>query len=120
MREGTLVDATIINAPSSTKNTSKQRDPEMHQTQKGNQWYFGMKAHIGMDSQSGLVHTVTGTAANVSDISQTHTLLHGKEKAVYADAGYLGVDTFEIRFPLASTVTSPLGRDCLTMLLLRS
>ena len=95
MREGTIVDATILNAPSSTKNKSHERDPELHQTKKGNQWYFGMKAHIGMDSQSGLVHTVTGTAANVSDISQTHALLHGEENEVYADAGYLGVDKRE-------------------------
>ena len=95
MREGTIVDATILNAPSSTKNKNHERDPQMHQTKKGNQWYFGMKAHIGMDSQSGLVHTVTGTAANVSDIRQTHALLHGKEKRVYADAGYLGVDKRE-------------------------
>jgi len=92
MREGTLVDATIIAAPSSTKNKSGERDPEMHQTRKGNQWFFGMKAHIGADAASGLVHSVTGTAANVSDISQTHELLHGQEKVVHADAGYLGVE----------------------------
>lgn len=92
MREGTLVDATIIAAPSSTKNQSGQRDPEMHQVKKGNQWHFGMKAHIGADAQSGLVHTVVGTAANVSDISQTHALLHGQESVVHADAGYLGVE----------------------------
>ena len=92
MREGTMVDATIIAAPCSTKNARKERDPEMHQTKKGNQWYFGMKAHIGVDAQSGLVHSVTGTAANVADIAQTHALLHGQEKAGYADAGYLGVE----------------------------
>lgn len=92
MREGTIVDATIIAAPSSTKNARKERDPEMHQTKKGNQWHFGMKAHIGADAQSGLVHSVTGTAANVADIAQTHALLHGEEKEVYADAGYLGVE----------------------------
>lgn len=92
MREGTLVDATIIAAPSSTKNKSGERDPEMHQTKKGNQWHFGMKAHIGADAASGLVHSVTGTAANVSDISQAHELLHGQEKVVHADAGYLGVE----------------------------
>jgi IS5 family transposase len=91
MRAGTLVDATIIAAPSSTKNRSGTRDPDMHQTKKGNQWHFGMKAHIGADAESGLVHTVVGTAANVSDISQTHELLHGEEKTVHADAGYLGV-----------------------------
>ena len=92
MREGTLVDATIIAAPSSTKNKSGERDPEMHQTKKGNQWHFGMKAHIGADAASGLVHSVTGTAANVSDISQTHELLHGEENVVHADAGYIGVE----------------------------
>ena len=92
MREGTLVDATIIAAPSSTKNQQGKRDPDMHQAKKGNQWYFGMKAHIGADASSGLVHTVVGTAANVSDISQMHELLHGQEKAVHADAGYIGVE----------------------------
>jgi IS5 family transposase len=95
MREGTIVDATIIAAPSSTKNAAKERDPEMHQTKKGNQWHFGMKAHIGADAQSGLVHTVTGTAANVADIAQTHALLHGEEKNVHADAGYQGVEKRE-------------------------
>ena len=95
MKEGTIVDATIIAAPSSTKNLARERDPEMHQTKKGNQWYFGMKAHLGVDAHSGLVHTVTGTAANVADIAQTHALLHGEEKEVYADAGYLGVEKRE-------------------------
>jgi IS5 family transposase len=95
MKEGTIVDATIIAAPSSTKNARKERDPQMHQTKKGNQWYFGMKAHIGVDAPSGLVHRVTGTAANVADIAQTHALLHGEEKAAYADAGYLGVEKRE-------------------------
>ena len=95
MSQGTLVDATLIAAPSSTKNKERERDPEMHQTKKGNQWYFGMKAHIGADKDSGLVHTVTGTAANVSDISQTPNLLHGEESAVWADAGYVGVDKRE-------------------------
>ena len=95
MREGTIVDATIIAAPSSTKNERKERDPEMHQVKKGNEWHFGMKAHIGVDAQSGLVHTVTGTAANVADISQAHALLHGQEKKVHADAGYLGVEKRE-------------------------
>ncbi len=95
MREGTIVDATIIAAPSSTKNASEARDPEMHQTKKGNQWHFGMKAHIGADAQSGLVHSLSGTAANVADIAQTHELLHGKEKEAYADAGYLGVEKRE-------------------------
>jgi transposase, IS5 family len=92
MREGTLVDATIIAAPSSTKSREGKRDPAMHQTKKGNQWYFGMKAHIGADAASGLVHSVEGTAANESEISQTHKLLHGEEKIVHADAGYTGVE----------------------------
>jgi IS5 family transposase len=95
MKEGTIVDATIIAAPSSTKNARQERDPEMHQTKKGNQWHFGMKAHIGVDAQSGLVHTLSGTAANVADIAQTHALLHGQEKEVYADAGYFGVEKRE-------------------------
>lgn len=92
MKEGTIVDATIIAAPSSTKNKENQRDPEMHQTKKGNQWYFGMKAHIGVDSKSGMVHTVEATAANEHDITLTSKLLHGAEKIVYADAGYTGVN----------------------------
>jgi IS5 family transposase len=92
MRQGTIVDATIIAAPPSTKNKQKARDPEMHQTKKGNQWHFGMKAHIGVDVASGLVHTVTGTAANEADITQTAALLHGQEEAVFGDAGYTGAD----------------------------
>jgi transposase, IS5 family len=92
MKEGSIVDATIIAAPSSTKNLQKQRDPEMHQTKKGNEWYFGMKAHIGVDAHSGLVHTVIGTAANVSDLHEAAAALHGEEVAVYVDAGYTGVE----------------------------
>ncbi len=92
LREGTLVDATLIAAPPSTKNKERQRDPEMHQTKKGNQWYFGMKAHIGADRDSKLVHTVVVTAANVADITQTAELLHGQEQQVHADAGYTGVE----------------------------
>jgi IS5 family transposase len=92
LREGTLVDATLIAAPSSTKNEEQQRDPEMHQTKKGNQWYFGMKAHIGADRDSKLVHTVVVTAANVADITKTAELLHGEEQQVHADAGYAGVE----------------------------
>ena len=92
LRQGTMVDATIIHAPSSTKNSSGTRDPEMHQTKKGNQWFFGLKAHIGVDRDSGLVHTVVTTAANVSDVTQMRALLHGKEKTVFADAGYTGAD----------------------------
>ena len=92
MRQGTIVDATIIAAPSSTKNKQKSRDPEMHQTKKGNQWHFGMKAHIGVDVASGLVHTVKGTAANQADINEVAGLLHGQEEAVFGDAGYAGAD----------------------------
>lgn len=91
LRQGTIVDATIIHAPSSTKNRERKRDPEMHQTKKGNEWFFGMKAHIGADVESGLVHTVT-TPANVSDVTETDKLLHGEERTVYADAGYRGAD----------------------------
>jgi IS5 family transposase len=92
LNKGTLTDATILAAPSSTKNQAKARDPEMHQTRKGKQWYFGMKAHIGADADSGLVHTVVGTAANVSDVSQTEHLLHGEEQMVFANPGYIGAD----------------------------
>ena len=92
LKTGTVVDATIIAAPSSTKNKSGERDPEMHQTKKGKQWHFGMKAHIGVDAESGLVHTVIGTAANVNDVTQAGALLHGQETAAFGDAGYRGVD----------------------------
>jgi IS5 family transposase len=92
MREGTMVDATIIDAPSSTKNADNARDPEMHQSKKGNQWYFGMKAHIGADIQSGLVHSLQTTAANAADVTQTEHLLHGQEKSLWADAGYVSAD----------------------------
>lgn len=92
LREGTIVDATIIAAPSSTKNQKGERDPEMHQTKKGNQWHFGMKAHIGVDTSSGLVHSVEGTSANVADVTETASLLHGDEKHVFGDAGYLGAE----------------------------
>ncbi len=95
MSKGTLVDATLIAAPSSTKNQAHARDPEMHQTKKGNQWHFGLKGHIGVDRESGLVHTVVTTSANVSDISQTAALLHGQEEDVWLDAGYVGVDKRE-------------------------
>ena len=90
LKTGTVVDATLIAAPSSTKNSTGERDPEMHQTKKGNQWHFGMKAHIGVDAESGLVHTATTTAANAHDITQAHALLHGQEEVVFADAGYRG------------------------------
>lgn len=92
LRRGTIVDATIIAAAPSTKNKDKARDPEMHQTKKGNQWYFGMKAHIGVDGDSGLVHTVATTAANASDVSQVEHLLHGEETTVHGDAGYIGAE----------------------------
>lgn len=95
LKRGTIVDATIIAAPSSTKNASGERDPEMHQTKKGNQWHFGMKAHIGVDAESGLVHTVVGTAANAADVTQTAEVLHGEETTVYLDAGYTGVEKRE-------------------------
>jgi len=94
VRKGTIIDATIIEAPSSTKNAAGARDPEMHQTKKGNQWHFGMKAHLGVD-MSGLVHTVVGTAANVHDVTQAHALLHGEEELVLGDAGYRGVQDRE-------------------------
>ena len=95
LKEGTAIDATLIAAPSSTKNSTGTRDPEMHQTKKGNQWHFGMKAHIGVDADSGLVHTVVGTAANVNDVTQAHRLVLGSESEVFADAGYQGVDKRE-------------------------
>ncbi len=91
LRTGTVVDATLIAAPSSTKNADGERDPEMKSTQKGNNWYFGMKAHIGVDTTSGLVHTVVGTAANVNDLNVAGQLLHGEEQAAFGDAGYQGV-----------------------------
>ena len=90
LKRGSIVDATIIAAPSSTKNADGERDPEMHQTKKGEQWYFGMKAHIGVDADSGLVHTVTTTPANEADVEQVADLLHGKEQHVWADSGYRG------------------------------
>jgi IS5 family transposase len=91
MRAGTIVDATIIAAPSSTKNASGERDPEMHQAKKGNQWHHGMKAHIGVDAESGLVHSLVSTAANVNDVTQAGALLHGEETDAFGDAGYRGV-----------------------------
>ena len=92
LREGTMVDATLIAAPPSTKNKDHARDPEMHQTKKGNEWHFGMKAHIGADADSGLVHSLHTTAANESDVAHTHEVLHGEEAMVFLDAGYAGVD----------------------------
>ena len=90
VKEGSSIDATIIDAPSSTKNKLKQRDPDMHRTKKGNQWHFGMKAHIGIDVKSGLTHTFTITSANEHDLNQAHKLLHGKEKYVFAGSEYRG------------------------------
>lgn len=92
MRGGSIVDATIIAAPSSTKNAEGKRDPEMHQTKKGNQWHFGMKAHIGVDAGTGYTHTVSATAANVHDLDQASHLVRVDDEVVYADAGYQGVD----------------------------
>ena len=90
LKNGTVVDATLIAAPSSTKNKEGECDPEMHQVKKGKQWHFGMKAHIGVDTDSVLVHTVIGKATNVNDFTQDHTLLHGEKQVVFADAGYQG------------------------------
>ena len=92
MRGGTIVDATIIQAPSSTKNASGERDEEMHQTKKGNQWYFGMKAHIGVDAGSGYTHTVTVTPANAQDITQASELIREDDETVYGDAGFIGIE----------------------------
>jgi IS5 family transposase len=103
LREGTIVDATLIAAPPSTKNKSGERDAEMHQTKKGNQWHFGMKAHIGVDAQSGLVHTLVGTAANVHDVTQAQALLHGEETDAFGDAGYQGVERREENLELPVT-----------------
>jgi IS5 family transposase len=92
MKQGTIIDATLIAAPSSTKNEKGERDPEMHQTKKGNQWYFGMKVHIGVDKDTGLIHSVETTAASVHDLTPAVELLHGEETVVYADAGYQGIE----------------------------
>lgn len=95
MHGGTIVDATIIEAPSSTKNASKKRDEEMHSTKKGNNWHFGMKVHTGVDAGTGYVHTVTATSANVADIAETHNLVRKDDNVVYGDSGYLGVEKRE-------------------------
>ena len=91
LREGTIVDASIIEASSSTKNGADQRDAQMRQTKKGNEWRFGMKVHIGVDSETGVVHSMSTTSANVHDVTEAHRLLHGREKRVWGDAGYQGV-----------------------------
>jgi len=104
---GTIVDATIISAPSSTKNSRGERDPEMHQTRKGNQWYFGAKAHIGVDSKEGIVHSVCTSAASVSDVHMLPDLLHGEEKKVWGDAGYQGqAESIHAAAPDAQEMTS--------------
>lgn len=95
MHGGTIVDATIIAAPNSTKNKEGKRDPEMHQTKKGNQWYHGMKVHSGVDAGSGYVHTITGTAANVHDIEETAKLIREDDDVVYGDSGYNGAEKRE-------------------------
>jgi transposase, IS5 family len=103
---GTIVDATIIHAPSSTKNAKKARDPEMHQTKKGNQWYFGMKAHVGVDSKSKIIHAVVATAANVADSQVMDDLLHGDETRVWGDQAYRGqTDVIREHAPYAQDFT---------------
>jgi len=107
---GTIVDATILNAPSSTKNRDKKRDPEMHQTKKGNQWYFGMKAHIGVDSRSKLIHSVAATAANVHDSHLLPDLLHGAETRVWGDSAYTSQrETIRKHAPRAKDFTNRKG-----------
>jgi IS5 family transposase len=96
MKEGTMVDVTIIKAPPSTRNAAKSRYPKIHQAKTNNEWYFGIKAHIGVDADSGLVHSVVGTAANVKDVSQSYALLRGHEEEVFGDAGYFGVDKHDL------------------------
>ena len=93
LKRGTIVDSTLIAAPSSTKNAEKKRDPEARSVKKGNQWHFGYKAHIGVDKDTGLVHTIKATSANEHDVTVTSQLLHGDEKEVYADSGYIGAET---------------------------
>ena len=110
LKRGSIVDATIIAAPSSTKNAAGERDPEMHQTKKGNQWHFGMKAHIGVDADSGLVHTVTTTPANEPDVEQVDELLHGKEEVVHADAGYTGAQNHVRRKGVRFEIAAKRGR----------
>ena len=110
LKRGSIVDATIIAAPSSTKNADGERDPDMHQTRKGNQWFFGMKAHIGVDADSGLVHTVVTTAANTADVEIADELLHGKEVVVHADSGYTGADKRVVRKRLQWEIAAKRGR----------
>ena len=108
---GTIVDATLIAAPSSTKNKNKARDPEMHQTKKGNQWYFGMKGHIGVDSKSGLIHSAAVTPANVHDSQVLEHLLHGKETRLWGDSAYAGQgEKIKSKAPQAQDFTNEKGR----------
>jgi len=108
---GTIVDATIINAPSSTKNASGERDPEMHQTKKGNQWYFGMKAHVGVDKKHKLIHSVAASAANVHDSNLLPELLHGRETHIWGDSAYAGqTEMIEALAPAAKDLTQKRGR----------
>lgn len=95
LKEGTILDATIINAPSSTKNKKRERDPEMHSVAKGNQWFFGMRCHIGVDAASGLVHSVVSTAANVHELNTAADRLHGEERVIYGDSGHIGMEKRE-------------------------
>ena len=101
LRERTIVDATIIESPSSTKNRTGQRDPEMRQVKKGTPWHLGIKLHIGVDAKTGLVHTFSTTSANVHDVTEAHRLLHGGEQRVWGDAGYIGVQKREENLGLA-------------------
>ena len=108
MREGTIVDATIVAAAPSTKNQARQRDPEMKQTKKGNQWYFGMKAHIGVDAVTGLTHSVAATSANVADVTMAGHLVRDDDKRVYGDAGYTGMGKY-----LGEEKEAPAFRCCI-------
>src|SRR5690606_25736876 len=110
LKRGSIVDATIIAAPSSTKNAEGKRDPEMHQGKKGKVWHFGMKAHIGVDADSGFVHTVTTTPANEPDVEEVRFLLHGKEEVVHADAGYAGAQSRVNRKGLRWEIAAKRGR----------
>ena len=115
---GTIVDATILHAPSSTKNKSGERDPEMHQVRKGKQWYFGMKAHVGVDAGTKLVHSVTATAANVADCRVLAALLHGEETAVWGDQAYQGqTEVIRQRAPKAEDRTNRLWKTKLKVYL---
>ena len=100
-KAGTVVDATLITVPTSTKNKDRARDPDMHSSKKGNQWYFGMKADIGAGAESGLVHTVRGTSGYVSEIAETNTLLHGDESVAFGDAGYQGIGNERTKRPIS-------------------